>query len=102
MFFSSIKETNSLISKEMSNIYLKLLLIKADVLSFWGVPTRVVIIKFLNFLLQLENQRSGSKTVRGFSFIFNIERNYDVLKPKSPCILVKESMLFIEPKYKRS
>ena len=98
MFFSSIKETNSLISKEMSNIYLKLLFIKADVLSFWGVSTRVVIIKFLNFLLQLENQRSGSKTVRGFSFIFNTERNYDVLKPKNPCILVKESMLFIEPK----
>ena len=34
--------------------------------SFWGASTHADIIKFSNFLLQLRNQRSGSKTVCGF------------------------------------
>ena len=37
--------------------------------SFWGAPTHADIIEFSNFLLQLKNQRSGSKTVCGFSII---------------------------------
>ena len=34
--------------------------------SFWEAPTHTDI-EFSNFLLQLKNQGSGSKTVRGFS-----------------------------------
>ena len=37
--------------------------------SFWGAPTHAGITEFENFLLQLKNQRSGSKTVWGFSII---------------------------------
>ena len=37
--------------------------------SFWGAPTNADIIEFSDFLLQLKNQRSGSKTVCGFSVI---------------------------------
>ena len=65
----------------MLNIYLKVTIEKKwrtqnfDFLSlkvclqvrFLGVPTHADIIEFLNFLLQLKNQRSGSKTVCGFS-----------------------------------
>ena len=32
---------------------------------FWGAATHADNIEFLNFLMKLKNQRSGSKTVRG-------------------------------------
>ena len=64
----------------MSNIYLKVIIeekwrienfnflsLKSCLqVSFWGAPIQAVIIEFSNFLLQFENQRSGSKTVYGF------------------------------------
>ena len=37
--------------------------------QFWGAPTHEDIIEFQKFLLELKNQRSGSKAVRGFSII---------------------------------
>ena len=37
--------------------------------QFWGAPTHADIIEFSNFLLQLKNERSGSKSVCGFSVI---------------------------------
>ena len=37
--------------------------------QIWGAPTHADVIEFSNFLLQLKNQRSGSKTVCGFSII---------------------------------
>ena len=40
---------------------------------FGGAPTPLDIIEFSNFLLQLKNQRSGSKTVCGFSVILIFE-----------------------------
>ena len=49
----------------MSNIYLKVTL----QVSFWGAPTHADIIEFSNLLLQLKNQRSGSKTMCGFTII---------------------------------
>ena len=75
-----LKEINRLISKGMSNIYLKVTIEKKwrtqrfDYLSLrvclqvspWGVLTHADIIEFLNFLFQLKNQSSGSKTVSGF------------------------------------
>ena len=39
-------------------------------MSFWGAPTHADIMDIWNFLLQLKNQRFGSKTVCGFSIIF--------------------------------
>ena len=47
--------------------------------SVFGVLQLTQISEFSNFLLQLKNQRSGSKIVSGFStYYFNFERNYDV------------------------
>ena len=63
-------------------------------ISFWGTPTHADIIEFPNFLLQLKNQRSGTKTVHGFSIIL-------ILKGiKLRDFKFKESMLFIDQKYK--
>ena len=83
MFFTSIKEINSLweeirrlLSKGMLlDIYLKVTIEKKFEkirlwVSFWGAITHADIIDFSNFLLQLKNQRSGNKTTRGFSIIF--------------------------------
>ena len=114
MFFSSIKEINRLlkeidrlISKGMSNIYFKVAIeIKAmySILQFsklkssspgqffGGAPSHADIIKFSNFLLQLINQRSGSKIVCGFSIILRLK---GIMMFK-----VKEYMLFVEQKYK--
>ena len=80
MFFNSVKEINRLrkeinrlLSKGMSNIYLKVTTEKkwriSYFLSFWGAPTHADIIEFWNFILQLKNQRSGNKSVCGFSII---------------------------------
>ena len=74
------KEINRLLS---TIELLKLLLKKSDVLktlilkvkkvrlqvNFWGAPTHAGVTEFSNFLLQLKNQRSGSKSVCGFSII---------------------------------
>ena len=84
MFFNSVKEINRLkkernrlLSKGMSNIYLKITIeektwhsqnldfLRLKNLSpgqFWGASTHENIIEFWN-LLQLKNQRSGSKTL---------------------------------------
>ena len=59
----------------MSNIYLKVSIKNFDFMGlknlsqgqFWQAPTHAVITEFQNFLLQLKNQRSGSKTMCGFS-----------------------------------
>ena len=57
----------------MSNIYLKVTIETfkkiCHQVSFWEASTHTDIIEFLNFLLQLKNQTSGSKTVRGFGII---------------------------------
>ena len=65
--------------------------------SFGGASTHADIIEFWNFLLQLKNQRCGSKTLSGFShFIFTFERNYDVLKLKGLWILLNKKVNFRE------
>ena len=58
---------------------------------FLGAPAHTDIIEFLNFLLQFRNQKSGGKTVYGFSSVFWKE----LWRFK-----FKESMLFVEQKYK--
>ena len=94
MFFNSIKEINRLreeinrlLSKWMSNIYLKVTIEKnwrsqnfdflslenLSQVSFLGAPTHADIIEFQSCLLQLKNQKSGSKTVCGFSIILTLK-----------------------------
>ena len=100
------KGVSKLFSKGMSDIYLK---VTTEIFSkllfcefknlptglFWGAPTHADIIEFYNFLLQLKIQTSGSKTVCCLLFCyFNFERCYDVLKPKSPCILFNKNINF--------
>ena len=77
------KEINRLIIKGMSNIYLKITTEKKwrsqnfDFLSFKNLtPGQILgsfniadIIEFKNLLLQLKNQRFGSKTLYGFYII---------------------------------
>ena len=114
MFFSSIKEINRLrkqinrlLSKGMSNIYLKsycwekvtyskLFDFKKFVkkvplqVRFWEAPTHADIIEFWNVSLQLKNKMSGDKTA-WLLYYFYFERNYDVLKSRSPCFLLNKS-----------
>ena len=66
-------------SKRMSNVYLKVTVENKKVSRsvFGGAPTHTI--GFSNFLLQLKNQRSGGKTVCGFStHYFDFERNFDI------------------------
>ena len=65
--------------------------------SFWGAPTHADIIEFSNSLLQLKNQRSRRKTVWLF-YYFYFEKNYDVLKSKSPCFLLNKNINFKKTK----
>ena len=65
-------------------------LLKTLILSpaqFGGTLTHDDFIEFKNFLLQLKHQGSESKTA-WFFYYFNFEKNYDVLKSKSSCILL--------------
>ena len=99
------KETNRLLSKGISNSYLKVAIVikwltqsfdflklKKVVLqvSFWEAPTHTDI-EFSNFLLQLNNQRSGSKLCVAFLLFVFLKELWH--------LKVKESMLFVERKY---
>ena len=74
------KEINSLLSKGMSNIYLKVTIetfSKSTFLGFknwtqgqfWVAPTHTDIKEFQNLLFQLKNSSSGRETVSGFPII---------------------------------
>ena len=56
-------------AQTLQNIYSLLERIVRLQVSFWGTPTHADIIEFSNFLLRPKNQRSGSKTVCGFSIV---------------------------------
>ena len=45
-----------------------------------GSSTHADVIEFSNFLCQLKNQRSGSKTVYGFSVMIFVEQNINFNK----------------------
>ena len=110
MFFSSIKGINRLISKGMSNIYLKVTISKnwrSQNFDFLSLKSFLLI--FLSFsVLGSSNSRRHwllklSVATQKLEVLdqdcvwlldnFNFEKNYDVLK-------VKESMQFVEQKYK--
>ena len=104
MFFSSVKEISRLISKRISNILLKFIIEKNwrsenfDFLSrknciqvsFWGALTQADIIEFSNFLVQLKNSEVSEQNYGWLFYYFYFERNYDVLKSKSRCILLNK------------
>ena len=80
MFFSSIKQINQLISKGMSNIYLrvtnekkwctqKFYFLSSKSSSLGQYPTHTDTAEFANFLLQIEKQSSGSKLCMAFLLI---------------------------------
>ena len=52
-------------------------------------PTHANITEFQNFLLQLEKQRFV-----WLLYYFKSERNFVVLKSKSPCVLLNKSIRF--------
>ena len=88
----------------MSNIYLKITIEKNwrfqnfDFVSlknwssvqFFGAPTQADTIEFENFWSQLKNQRLWEENCVWLFYYNNLEGNYDVLKSKSPCILLKK------------
>ena len=103
------KEINRLLSKRMTNIYLKFI-IEKDLRpqNFYFLclknlsPGQFLASSYLcryHWILKLpmhfKNQRSGSKIVCGF-YYFNFERNYVVLKSKSPCIFLSKNINFNE------
>ena len=99
-----LTEINRLLIKGMSNIYLKvniekkwptqnfnfLSLKSLSQCQFWG--TCADITKFSNFLVQLKNQRPGRKTVCDFLLCLFWKELWR--------FKVKESVLFVEQKYK--
>ena len=104
MHFSSIKERNRLISKGVSNIYLKVIIEKkwgilqfskfkkCLQVTFWGAATHADIIEFSNFLFQLKNQCLGAKLCVAFQLFWFWKELWR--------FKVKVSMLFVEQKYK--
>ena len=72
-----LKDLNSLLSKGMSKIHLKVTIEKIRgtqkvrlQVSCWGAPAHADIIEISNFMLQSKNQRSASKKVCGFCLVF--------------------------------
>ena len=106
MFFSSFKEINRLIGKGKSNIYLKAIIEKnwrSQNLDFLSLKN-LSLGQFLEssnsrrchwiFKLLVATQKSEvSKQIRMWLFYyFSFERNYDVLKSKSSCILLNKNI----------
>ena len=106
MFFSSFKEINRLIGKGKSNIYLKVIIEKnwrSQNLDFLSLKN-LSLGQFLEssnsrrchwiFKLLVTTQKSEvSKQIRvRLFYYFSFERNYDVLKSKSSCILLNKNI----------
>ena len=110
MFFNPIKEINRLTSKRMSNIYLK-----GAIDENWRSQN----LDFLSLKKLSQGQFLGSSNSRRYQWIlkllvwtwnsdirqqkrvwlfyyFNFERNYDVFKSKSLCILLNKNKNFNE------
>ena len=85
MFFSSIIGMNRLISKGMSNLY------------YWE---RLTFSKLLFCFATYKSEVWEQNNVCLFHY-FNFEMNFDVLKSKSPRILLNKNMNFNKTKQKR-
>ena len=105
MFFSSIKEINRLISKGMSNIYywekltfskLRFSTFKKFVSTLWKAPITQLWILIL--LVAIYKSEVWEQNYVEFFCCFNFERNYDLPKSKSPCILLIKIRTLIKTK----
>ena len=108
MFFSSVKEINRLISKEMSNIYLNVTLEKNwrsqnfDFLSLKNLSLGQFFVSFnsrryhwiLKFLVATYKSEVWEQNCVWLFYYSNFERNYDALKSKTPCILLNKNINF--------
>ena len=109
MFFSSVKETNWLISKRILNIYLNVTIEKnyrSQITNDFGFPSLKNLstgqflessnsrrLNFQIFCCNLNIRVLEQNCVWLFNY-FNSERNYDVFKSKSPCIVLNKNMHF--------
>ena len=106
MHFSSIKERNRLISKGMSNIYLKVIIEKKWCILqfskfkkfvFWSLFGELqlmqILLNFQTFCSNLKISVLEQNCVWLFS-CFDFERNYDVLKSKCQCFLLNKNINF--------
>ena len=112
MFFSSIKEINRLISKRMSNIYLKVTIEKnwhSENFDFLSLKSSSPV-EFLRssnsrryqwifkLLVAIKKSEVWEQNCVRLFFYFDFERNYVVLKSKSPCFLLNK---YIETESKK-
>ena len=112
MFFNSIKEINRLrkkinrlSSKGISNIYFKVTIEmfskllfswfkKFDTSQFFGGSNSCRYHWILKLLVATYRSEVWEQNFVWFFYYFNFERNYDVSKPKSPCILLNKTINF--------
>ena len=107
MLFTSVKETNRLISKGMSNIYLEVAIEKnfsklrfskfkkCVSRSIFGQLQLIQIsLNFKTSCCSLEIRGLGAKLCVVLFYYFNFERNYDVSKSNSPRILLNKNINF--------
>ena len=105
MFFSSFKGINRLINEGMSRIYLRVTTEKnrlSQNFDLWKCVSRSILgelqltqisLNFKTSCWNLNIKGLGAKLC-GIFYYFNIERNYDVLKSKSSCILLNKNINF--------
>ena len=106
MFFSPVKEISRLISKGMSNIYLKVTITKKwGIENFWFSKFKKFLSKSvfgelqltqisLNFQISCCNLKirgPGAKLCATF-LLFSFERNCDVLKSNNLCFLLNKNI----------
>ena len=97
-----------LLSKRMPNIYLKVTVETFSKLRFFGFKNFVIRSVFGELQLTQTSlnfkTRCNLKICAWLFYYFNFERSYDVLKSKSPCILLNKNINFnkneTEPKMK--
>ena len=90
----------------MSNIYLKATIETFSKLRFSGfkkfvtrsvfreLQLKQISLNFKTSCCNLKIRGLGAKLCVTFLFFFTFERNYDVLKSKSPCILLNKNIQF--------
>ena len=106
MFFNSIKEIFRLVSKGMSNIYIKVAIEKkfsklrfckskkfVSTSVFGELQLTQISMNFKTSCCNIKIRGLGAKVCVSFLF-FNFERNCDVLKSKIPCFLLNKKINF--------
>ena len=105
MFFRLLKEITRLVSKGMSNIYLKVTIEKNwrfqnfDFLSLKDFPkgqflrsSRSRKYWILKLLVETQKSEVWEQKCVWFFYYFNFEKNFDISKLKSLCILLNKNI----------